>query len=402
MRRPKFYPFILVFLLLFSACDLLGLPGGSDDSYTLTVRADGSGEGRVRSSPVGIGCGTDCSEVFDAGTRVTLTATPEEGSTFAGWSESGCSDSDTTCEVELTADRTVTATFDAQPADAYQLTVEVVGSGTVSSEPGGIECGTDCDETYPASTNVTLTANPGDGSKFVSWSAAGCSGSTCEVALTADKTIKATFAPQDTPTYQLSVQLGGEGSGTVTSEPGGIECGDDCEEDFLEQTEVTLTATPEEGSTFAGWAGACDGESCSVIMSEARQVTARFNPGESPDGVPTITSFSADDTDITAGESVTLSWQVENAESLVLQPLGNVNGTSLEVTLTETTTYILEATNDAGTTTSDPVEVTVTPSAALPQITSFSADSETIPLSLLTLSTWSLLLSVGSDACFHS
>src|SRR4030095_5918505 len=41
---------------------------------------------------------------------------------------------------------------------------------------------------------------------------------------------------------------------------------------------VTLTATPAAGSTFAGWSGACSGTgSCTVTMSAARSVTATFN-----------------------------------------------------------------------------------------------------------------------------
>ena len=306
MRRPSFYPLIFVFILLFSACDLLGLPGGSDDSYRLAVTRDGTGSGRVISSPAGIDCGADCSEAFGADTRVTLTATPEEDSTFAGWSESGCSGSSATCDVELTADKTVTATFDQETADSYQLTVEVVGSGTVTSDPAGIDCGEDCEETYASGASVTLTAVPGEGSKPVVWSESGCSGATCSVEMTADRSVTATFASE---------------------------------------------------------------------------------------GSPTITSFGADKTEITAGESVELSWSAEGAKSFVLQPLGNVNGTSFTVMPTKTTSYILEATNDAGTTISDPLEITVTPSPTLPQITSFTADPGEIDAGDSTTLSWT----VGGD-----
>ena len=46
------------------------------------------------------------------------------------------------------------------------LTLGGAGSGTVTSDPGGISCGTDCAEIYPASTTVKVTANPASGSVF--------------------------------------------------------------------------------------------------------------------------------------------------------------------------------------------------------------------------------------------
>jgi FG-GAP-like repeat/Divergent InlB B-repeat domain len=59
---------------------------GMNARSTLTVTLVGRGRGIVSSSPAGIACGTDCSESFAAGARVTLTATPSHGSTFVEWS----------------------------------------------------------------------------------------------------------------------------------------------------------------------------------------------------------------------------------------------------------------------------------------------------------------------------
>ena len=54
--------------------------------------------------------------------------------------------------------------------------------------------------------------------------------------------------------YTLTVTKAGDGAGTVTSNPAGINCGTDCNEIFwVEGTVVTLTATPAAGSTFAGY-----------------------------------------------------------------------------------------------------------------------------------------------------
>lgn len=68
------------------------------------------------------------------------------------------------------------------------------------------------------------------------------------------------------------------GTGTVTSSPAGIDCGGTCSYAFTEGTEVTLTATPAEGSLFMGWSGACTGTSiCILTMTENKAVTATFN-----------------------------------------------------------------------------------------------------------------------------
>jgi len=67
----------------------------------------------------------------------------------------------------------------------------------------------------------------------------------------------------------------GNGSGTVTSTPSGIDCGDDCTELYDAGTVVTLTATADIGS-FVGWSGACTDEECIVTVDEAKTVTATF------------------------------------------------------------------------------------------------------------------------------
>jgi subtilisin family serine protease len=79
--------------------------------------------------------------------------------------------------------------------------------------------------------------------------------------------------------YSLSVAKSGTGDGTVTSSPAGIDCGSDCMEDYLADTEVLLTATPASGSTFGSWTNCptpTDNE-CTVVMDQARQVTATFD-----------------------------------------------------------------------------------------------------------------------------
>jgi murein DD-endopeptidase MepM/ murein hydrolase activator NlpD len=75
----------------------------------------------------------------------------------------------------------------------------------------------------------------------------------------------------------LTVHKSGAGSGTVTSNPMGINCGSDCTEYYSTNTSITMMATAASGSTFAGWSGACTGTgTCQVTMSVAKSVTASF------------------------------------------------------------------------------------------------------------------------------
>ena len=165
--------------------------------FALTVVRSGTASGSVNSTPWGISCGTDCSEGYAGGTSVTLSAAAAAGSTFDGWSGGGCAGTGS-CGVLVTTDTMVTATFslavsEAPPAVALWVNKAGKGYGSVSSSPNGIACGTDCTESYPSGTSVTLTAAPDPGSAFAGWSGA-CSGKgMCAVTLTADTSVTATF-----------------------------------------------------------------------------------------------------------------------------------------------------------------------------------------------------------------
>src|SRR3984893_9061900 len=78
------------------------------------------------------------------------------------------------------------------------------------------------------------------------------------------------------PIFKLSVAKTGNGSGTVTSDPG-INCGSVCSATYLSQAGVTLSATADANSLFAGWSGACTGTAtCGVTMNADQAVTANF------------------------------------------------------------------------------------------------------------------------------
>lgn len=90
---------------------------------------------------------------------------------------------------------------------------------------------------------------------------------------------------------------------------------------------------------------------------------------------PTISSFAASPSTINKGQSTTLAWTVDAAAALSLdQGIGAVVGSSLSVAPASTTTYLLSASNAAGTTTASVTVTVLQP----PTITSFTASPGTI------------------------
>ncbi|HEY4809861.1 MAG TPA: fibronectin type III domain-containing protein [Solirubrobacteraceae bacterium] len=177
--------------------------------------------------------------------------------------------------------------------------VKLEGTGTVTSNPAGIDC-TDTSgpttgecktEGFPFSfgaPNIELTATPGPGSRFEGWRGSENVTADCQSGkvnpciydqgfLTYEITAIFGIKP---PQKDLKVKATGAGSGRVTSTPEGIECGSQCEGEFDENSTVVLIAVPTEHSTFVEWVG-CDSitaeGSCELTMSETKAVEAKFN-----------------------------------------------------------------------------------------------------------------------------
>ena len=265
----------------------------------VNVEKRGSGTGTVVSSPPGIDCGDQCSYSFVSNDDpanyepVTFTATPDPGSEFEGFD--GC------CPIQLTRGETygVTAFFGRLRPTTFSLGVTVSGSGTVTSQPGGIACGVagqTCTASFPTDSTVTLAAAPTPGWSFAGWSA-GCSGTgPCSVAVDNPKTVTATFAPPDT-VYAMSVATAG---GTVTSDVPGVVCGEACVASFGAGVEVTLTP-----SGPVTWAGACTGSgACLVPMDRAKAVTASIG-GAALTRVPLAVSRTGKGTIVSSPAGIT-------------------------------------------------------------------------------------------------
>lgn len=149
-----------------------------------------SGSGVVTSSPAGIDCGTTCSGEFAHGTTVTLSATPSPGYSFAGWS-GDCSGMG--CSVVMTAGRSVLASF-TQPQFTLSVSKAGGGTGTVTSVPSGISCGSMCSAAFGSGAVVTLIATPSAGNVFAGWSGACAGTGSCVVTVNADTSVTASFS----------------------------------------------------------------------------------------------------------------------------------------------------------------------------------------------------------------
>jgi hypothetical protein len=95
------------------------------------------------------------------------------------------------------------------------------------------------------------------------------------------------FALVPTTAFTLSISTAGSGGGKIRSQPGGIDCGSDCSQDYLKGTQVTLTATPDAGSMFVSWSGSCSGTGAhaTVQMDADKACVAAFS-GSSPTSPP--------------------------------------------------------------------------------------------------------------------
>lgn len=92
----------------------------------------------------------------------------------------------------------------------------------------------------------------------------------------------------------LSIAKAGTGSGTVTSGDGRIDCGSSCSATYPLDSVVSLLATADEGSSFAGWSGSGCGES--VVVDQSRTCTAIFNLQSGGENQPPVAQFTANPT----------------------------------------------------------------------------------------------------------
>lgn len=139
---------------------------------TLRVEFSGDGTGNVTSTPRGIDCNTHqehCDYSYPRNITITLTATATASSEFTGWTgHQDCQDG----KLQLKSNTTCVAHF--QPiATTVEFPLTIIktgtGAGTITSQPAGINCGTDCTADYLANTTVTLAATALENAIFTGW-----------------------------------------------------------------------------------------------------------------------------------------------------------------------------------------------------------------------------------------
>ncbi|BAP54802.1 Na-Ca exchanger/integrin-beta4 [Thioploca ingrica] len=221
------------------------------------------GNGQVTISPVGnsIPCETGTCFQFAANSEVKLT--PQAGNEFHFYNWSGDSD----CQdgqVKMDTDKICVATFgDTLPVNLVLIYDH--SQGQIALTPVGENCGDNC-QRYKSGTSVTLTAQPQPGFQLASWG--DCSNqtqTTLGMTLTKDWRCEVTFMPAtnpppidpNQPAYSLTVNLMGGGLGTITSLPGGINCGLNCTAHYQANTAVKLQAELAPNSIFVGWSESC-------------------------------------------------------------------------------------------------------------------------------------------------
>ena len=214
----------------------------SINSYSLSVLAGNGG------SVTGSG-------TFEHGSTATISATPETGYSFGGWSGSGVTNTQSMeTTVDMSMDRNLSATFSI---NSYSLSVLAGNGGSVSGAG-----------TFNHGIYANISATPETGYSFSGWSGSGITNSESmetTVDMSMDRTISATFSINS---YSLSVLAGNGGSVTGSGT-------------FEHGSTATISAIPNSGYSFIGWLG--DGildvnsTTTSVEMTQSRTISAIFS-----------------------------------------------------------------------------------------------------------------------------
>ncbi|TVZ54999.1 putative repeat protein (TIGR02543 family)/predicted secreted protein (Por secretion system target) [Lutibacter sp. Hel_I_33_5] len=215
---------------------------------TLTITAT---NGTVTTNP------NPTNGTYDDGTVVGITATPNAGYQFDGWSGDATGTTNP-LNITMDADKSVTAMF-----SKIQRTLTITATnGTITTNPNPTN------GTYDDGTVVGITATPNAGYQFDGWSgdATGTTNS-LNITMDADKSVTAMFSKiQRTLTITAT-------NGTVTTNPNPTNG------TYDDGTVVGLTATPNTGYQFVGWSGDATGtiNPLSITMDASKNITAIFS-----------------------------------------------------------------------------------------------------------------------------
>ena len=215
------------------------------DAYTLTLTTGEGGSVTVEPEK----------ETYHRNEKVTLTAAPDEGYAFEGFTGTAES-TNLVMEIIMNQDHEIAAGF---YFDAYTLTLTAGEGGMVTVEPEK--------ETYHRNEKVTLTAVPGEGYTFEGFT--GTAESTnlvVEITMDRDHEIAATFSLIP---FTLTVTTSEGGSVTIEPE----------KETYHRNEVVTLTAAADEGYFFEGFTGTAESTNLvmEITMDQNHEIAATFS-----------------------------------------------------------------------------------------------------------------------------
>jgi hypothetical protein len=233
---------------------------------------------------------SDCVQHYSSGTRVTLTAVPDQGHTFAGWSDFGCAVRSTTCSLVIrTGTRYVAARF--SPVTLQLFVPEDHPFGLISVTPTPLNTcslndGDKCE--FKSGTIVTLSrefAAPGffwvgscDGNKDGLLDA-----KTCRLRLGSNEAVGAGYAQAGEIPPPLGsgivVVVAGRGkvSGAVINGTQTLDCGARCSiSGLVRYDQVRLTATALSGGIFARWSNGIRSRIQVVPLASTNRIQAVF------------------------------------------------------------------------------------------------------------------------------
>jgi hypothetical protein len=335
-----------------------------------------------------------------------------------------------TASVTVFVEGPAVASFTATPATiapggSSLLAWSVSGAEAVSIEPGiGVVAGTSIPVTPTATTTYTLTATgaggsatrqltvtvlaeeapriasftaapvtvvPG-GSTLLAWSCYGADSVSIDQGIGAVTGHSRAVSPARTTTYTITATRAGRSAtasvtivvmdaptiAAFTANPAAVASGG--------SSQLTWSVVGADTVSIDQGVGAVTGRTSTQVTplttttytlharNAAGSATARVTVAlQQPSDWPTIHSFTATPSTVSAGGAAILSWEVTGASTLSLDHgIGTVSGSSRVVSPAVTTTYTLTATNARGSVGAS-VVVTVTP-ADVDVIDDFSAD----------------------------
>jgi ribosomal protein L21E len=267
--------------------------------YTLTIAANGQGTTNPLAG----------ARIYDAGTVVNITANPSSDWKFDSWSGDAAG-TNTIVSIHMDGNKSVIANFSKI---TYILTMSVQGTGTTNPPAGA--------RVYDAGTEVNITANPGTGWRFDSWSGdvAAPTSATTTVTMNSDKTVTANFS--ELP-HNLTISVNGDG--TTDPSPG--------THTYAAGQVVNISAYPSSSWKFDSWSGdvaAPTSATTTVTMNSDKMVTANFSKASQDFGPYTFSiSTGSGDWNISSikmGDRVQFDFQAAGAtvSYSVRDPNGN-------------------------------------------------------------------------------